>query len=186
MTYRWTSDAEVWSYSYEVLGEETVEGVPTWKVKVQYANEETQDFTVWISQIDGAVKQAEVGGSTVTGEMAGYMQGMLGLLMVPFATFGGYGWAWQEYWKVSSEVGVVTYQGSETKSFGPTTLAVEKFRFDPNPLYEPAKDTKYVEWVFAKIGNFGFATHFKAENKKGEVFTFDLVSVTLAPGVLSG
>ena len=186
MTYQWTSDAEVWRYSYEVLGEETVEGVGTWKVKVQFTNEETQDFTVWISQIDGAVKQAEVGGSTVTGEMAGYMEGTLGVLMVPFVAFGGYGWAWQEYWRVPSDIGIVTYQGSETESLGPTSLTVEKFRFDPNPLYEAAKDTKYVEWGFAKLDDLGIATHWKVENKKGEVLIFDLVSVTLAPSVLSG
>lgn len=186
MTYKWTSGEGVWQYSYEVLGEELVEGVATWKVRVQFANEEMQNLTIWVSQVDGVVKQAEVGGTRITGEMLKSFQAMLGALMVPFTAFGGYSWAWQEYWKVPSDVGVVTYQGSQTQTFGITTLTVDKFKFVPNPLYEPAKDTNYVEWGFAKMGDLGIATHFKVENKKGEVFAFDLVSVTLAPSVLSG
>jgi len=186
MTYRWTSDAEVWRYSYEVLNEETVEGVATWKIKIEFANEETQNFTIWVSQVDGVAKQAEFDGTTVTGEMLKSFQAMLGALMLPLTVFGGYNWAWREYWNLPSDVGVVTYEGSQPQTFGPTTLTVDRFKFVPNPLYEPAKDMNYVEWNFAKTGNLGIATHFKGENKEGEVFAFDLVSVTLAPAVLSG
>ena len=116
----------------------------------------------------------------MTGEMAKNFEGMVGFLVVPFTTVGGYDWAWHEYWNLPANVGVVTYQERQTQSFGPTALTVEKFRFDPNPAYEPAKDMKYVEWGFAKLDSLGIATHFKVENKNGEVFAFDLVSLTRA------
>jgi len=149
-------------------------------VKVSFANGETQDLTVWVSQVDGSVVQVEMDGEIMTGEMAKSFEGMVGLLVMPFTTVGGYDWAWHEYWNLAASVGVVTYQGSQMQSFGPTTLIVEMFRFDPNPAYEPAKDMKYVEWGFAKLDSLGIATRFKVEMKSGEVFTFELVRVTLA------
>lgn len=178
MRYQWTSAEDVARYSFEVLGEESIGGVATWKVKVQFTNDDTQEFTVWISQVDGVIQQVETDGNILTGEMAKNFQAMVALLMLPFVSFEGYSWAWQEYWKLSSDVGVVTYQGSQTQSFGPTTLSVQKFRFEPNPLYEPAQDVKYVEWGFAQLDSIGVVTHFKVEENTGEVFRFDLVSVT--------
>lgn len=178
MRYQWTSAEDVARYSYEVLGEESIGAVVTWKVKVQFTNDDTQEFTVWISQVDGVIQQAEVNGDILTGEMAKNFQAMVALLMLPFLSFEGYSWAWQEYWKLPGNVGVVTYQGSQTQSFGPTTLSVQKFRFEPNPAYEPAQNVKYVEWGFAQLDSIGVATHFKVEEKTGEVFRFDLVSVT--------
>ncbi len=178
MRYQWTSAEDVARYSYEVLGEESIGGVATWKVNVQFTNDDTQEFTVWISQVDGVIKQVETDGNILTGEMAKNFQAMVAVLMLPFVSFEGYGWAWQEYWKLPSDVGVVTYQGSRTQSFGPTTLSVQKFRFEPNPAYEPAQNVKYVEWGFAQLDSIGVVTHFKVEEKTGEVFRFDLVSVT--------
>lgn len=167
---------------FKVLGEDTVGGEATWKVEwkgVNVAKGEEQSVTLWISKSTGKCLQAEVGGTIYTGGIAEMMITPI-LFEIWFAWIG----AWQEAWKPETVYyyweagyGRLFFQGSETRTFGPTSLLVYKYRWE-GYVNAPKTFRGTVEWWFAPVSFGTLLVHFRVETDV-EWWQVDLSSIEL-------
>ena len=59
------------AFGYEVVGEETINDIPTWKVESKFGESgEEETYTIWAAKSDGVIQQAEIEGEMFTGTIA--------------------------------------------------------------------------------------------------------------------
>ncbi|MEM3649015.1 MAG: CARDB domain-containing protein [Thermoproteota archaeon] len=165
---------------FRVLGEDKVGGEDTWKVEWSSAQkgEEAEIVNLWISKSTGKCLQAEVRGTMYTGGIAEMMT--YALFALWFTWIG----AWQEAWKPETVYyyweagyGRLFFQGSETRTFGPTSLLVYKYRWE-GYVNAPETFRGAVEWWFAPVSFGVLLVHFRVESD-GEWWQVDLSSIEL-------
>ncbi|MEM2437443.1 MAG: hypothetical protein QXN75_05710, partial [Thermoproteota archaeon] len=175
------NEGNEWWIGFRTLGEDTVGGETTWKVELKYAEEgeEEATMTLWISKSTGKCLQAEVGGTIYTGGIAEMMITPI-LFEIWFAWIG----AWQEAWKPETVYyyweagyGRLFFQGSETRTFGPTSLLVYKYRWE-GYVNAPKTFRGAVEWWFAPVSFGTLLVHFRVETDV-EWWQVDLSSIEL-------
>jgi hypothetical protein len=123
-------DDTIGTWGYDVIGEEDIDGTPTWKVESTFGEEgEKESYVTWISKIDGTVMQVEVEENILTGLMAS----MIGNATLSFwyAMVYSYWTAW-DYVALRDvpEYGELTDLGTSEENYGPTVLTVSKYRFE--------------------------------------------------------
>jgi len=167
-----------------VLGEETIGRESTWKVEIEAEEEgETTNIaTLWISKSTGKCLQAKVDGEIYTGGMAELMGSSLLLL---WAAWVG---TWQESWDLPTFYGWVElgwgragFLGSETKTFGSTSLMVYKFAWEAYPNAPQNAPEGYAEIWFAPV-SFGtlLAYLYTGSSDRTEWVKIELLSIELA------
>ncbi len=128
----YTSDDETGHFSYNVLGEETVDGNPAWKIEATFGEyEDEQSLTIWVDKNTGRTIKADIEGQTFTGSLAEvYGNATLGF-------FTGFIYAYWNQWTYQeileyrgTEYGTVTPLGSKTQTFGPTPLKSWGVRYE--------------------------------------------------------
>jgi len=121
------------TWGYEIIDEEEVDGIPSWKVESSFGEEgDKESYVTWVSKVDGAILKVEVEGNVITGVMAS----MLGNVTFSFwyAMVYSYWTAWNyEELKDMPEYGTLSYLGSSQEMYGPTSLTVFKYKFEGIP-----------------------------------------------------
>ena len=167
-------DASTEHFSYKVLGTETVDLKPTWKVETMMGELGSEEsYTIWVEKTTGKALKVDLEDQIITGAMAEiYGNITLGY----FTTFAyGYGQAWQvedfQNWS-SGGYGEAKYLGKKTQTFGPTNLEVYGFR------YEDETANYIIEMWYAPTSFGGISTSMSI-TAGGEVMNTELKSIKL-------
>jgi hypothetical protein len=173
-------DENIGTWGYAVIGEEDIDGTPTWKVESTFGQEgEKESYVTWISKIDGTVLQVEVEENILTGLMAS----MIGNATLSFwyAMVYSYWTAW-DYEALSDmpEYGELTDLGSSQENYGPTVLTVSKYKFEGGTT---APDLyRYTVEIWLAPTRFGGITtylHLQSITNVDEWFSLELKHIEL-------
>jgi len=186
MKWEFSDGVERTSFEYNTLGEDSVGGIPCWKVefKMGVVGEEETTAVLWISEQNGSAIQAMMDDETFTGPMASYM----GAAYLGF--FANWFFAYSEAWDYNATyawsqqgLGTFTFLGSEQVEYGPTTLLVYKYRF--TGLASDAQYLRYSVEVWTAPTQFGtLATYIRVTELGGTLvgeIKLDSISFTQAP-----
>ncbi|MCS7105412.1 MAG: hypothetical protein NZ954_07635 [Thermofilaceae archaeon] len=130
------SEGEEVRVAYQILGEETVMGEESWKVKWSFRSiGEEVTVNLWISKSTGRTLQLEMNGELLSGEAAE----SIGLQVLNI----WFGWIEQQSevfkmeeagkWLELTSQGRLLYLGSELRALGPSQLLVHKWRWEGYP-----------------------------------------------------
>lgn len=180
--YRLTSHEEgetsIVTITFDDLGDDTVDGYLCRKFSISIiSDDDTQEITAWILKSDWTtLKKLMFNGELVPEEYLPYYDYIESLVLWPFATFN----AWNIYWEqVPPAIGNLKYMGSENRVYGEITLAINKWRFTPNPAYEPLEDISKIDLWQGQVGSYHLFTYLDATEKDGDYFRFELLELTL-------
>ena len=112
-------------FSYELIGEELIEGSQAWKLNITMGDVwDLEDLTLWVDKASGDSVKIYQDGETYTGMMANMTGSMILLMFNVFTNLlAGYSYETMESFE-SSAYGTVTRLGTETHTYGPTTLTI--------------------------------------------------------------
>jgi hypothetical protein len=168
------------SFNYEIVGEEQIDNIPTWKVEVKFGEEgDETEYTLWVSKSTGETLKAEIEGNVFTGAYAG-MFGNSTLVFWLAMTYNYWTfWDYSTIQKLPSEYGIITFLGTDQRSYGPTSLFLYKYRFDGR-LAAPEVYRFIVENWIAPTQFGGISAYVYVESiDEQEWFKWELISIEL-------
>ena len=119
-------------FSYTVLGTETVDTKPSWKVETVFGETgDEQSYTIWVDQSTGKTLKAKIEGEVFTGMFAELYGNVTLSFFMGFVYNYWQSWTYQEFleWG-NSELGTATSLGKQVQTFGPTTLETWGIRYE--------------------------------------------------------
>jgi|GEM_PF-5238730 hypothetical protein len=180
--YRWTlyegGETSIGVITFDDLGDETVNGYLCRKFNLLIeSNGDINEISGWVLKSDWTtLKKLIYDGTPVPEEYLSMYAGLIeSVVFLPYVTFFGWNIDWTQ---VTSEIGTLTSIGSESRIYGETTLTVYKWRFTPNPIYEPLKDVSSIEVWQGQIGSYYLLTYFDETKKDGDYTRFELLEFT--------
>lgn len=167
-------------FKYEIVGEETFQEDPTWKVEAEFGEEgDMFAYTLWVSKATGEAVKAEIDGEVLTGVFAG-MFGNATLAFWMSMTYSFWmAWDYGVVQELPSEYGAFTYLGSEHRSYGPTTLLIYKYKFEGYPVAPEVYRFTVESWVApTQFGGVTAYLHIESMDES-EWFEWELISIEL-------
>lgn len=167
-------------YFYFIMndkGDEIVNGKEARVIEYTFDSDgEKHSFTVWILKENWrTVVKAIMDGKEVEEYMLPYIEYQSEWLWYPFVYISSY-----EYiWTGSTFVGNLELVATTQVSYGETTLKVNKYKFTPNPNFEPLKDLEKMEFDVAQlVENINLMTYYKLTFKDGSYHSYAVEELT--------
>ncbi|MEM4454994.1 MAG: CARDB domain-containing protein [Thermofilaceae archaeon] len=190
--YRYAdSDGNSGEMGFQVLGEETVQGEATWKVKLEVypKGKEATVATLWVSKSTGKCLQVELKGEVHTGAVAELFWSQL--LVIWMTYIGTHTRTWEFavlYNLAEGGYGRVTFLGFELRTVGPTQLLVYKWKWEGySSAPEPFR--RVAEYWFAptSFGNIVVKLYLESSDRQRwldiELLSIELVSPQPRPNI---
>ena len=129
---QFTGDDSQGNFSYTVLGTETIDDKPSWKVETVFGeSDDDESYTIWVDKTTGKTLKADIEGEVITGMFAELYGNVTLAFFMGFVYNFWQSWTYQEVleWD-NAEVGTATSLGKQIQTFGPTTLETWGIRYE--------------------------------------------------------
>ncbi len=137
---------------------------------------ETTEITMWVDKSDWTtVRRLIIDDYEVPEEHLPMYHYIRITIFWPFTYFFGWEIDWAEF---ASEVGTLQDMGWAVIHYPPSTLHIHKWRFIPNPLYDPFEELETIDVWLGQVGSYYILTYFKVTDDDSDYVKFELLELT--------